>query len=78
MTADAERIAQAAARLLDDPLLKAALDEIEAAAVKDWRNSRPDDTAGRERNWLMVKAVEALRTALMSRVTTGKLAAKRG
>lgn len=74
-----DRIAARAAAILEDDLVVAALDGIEAEAVGAWRRSRPDDTAGRERAWLMVQAAERFRAALTLRVTTAALArARRG
>lgn len=74
-----ERLAAQAAAILEDPLVVAALEGIEADAVAAWRRSRPDDTAGRERAWLMVQAAERFRAALAMRVTTAALArARRG
>lgn len=72
-----ERLAARAAAILEDALVVAALDGIEAEAISAWRRSRPDDAAGRERAWLMLQAAERFRAALALRVTTAALARAR-
>ena len=56
----------AAERLLNDPVLKAALDEIQTTAVEMWLASKPSEADRREELFRQVKAIELLRGKLRS------------
>lgn len=73
---DAQRVdeAERAARFLADPIITEILTEIREDAISNLIGSRE----GREDNIALINAVELLRDALKSRVTTGSIAAGRG
>jgi hypothetical protein len=66
--------AAAAARLLDDPTLKAALDQVTANTFETWAKSDPTDNAGRERLFLFHRAQQSFVSVLSEAVQTGALA----
>lgn len=74
---DATARAEHAKRLLADPLLTEALDEIEATAVRFWKASRNDDVQVREEYFQTVRANDRLRAALESIADNGKFVAAR-
>ena len=69
----AERAARAKV-LVDDPLLKEALDAIEADIVTAWQNSLPGNAEGRERLFSLVWATRKLRDGLEQMITDGRFA----
>jgi hypothetical protein len=63
-----------AARLLEDPILKEAFEEIEKYQISRWRNS--DSEKGweiREEAHSVLAGLDAFRNQLISFVTTGKM-----
>lgn len=69
--------AEHAKRLLEDPLLVEALDQIEKTAIEAWKATAIAQTEDRERVWHSLKAAERIRAYLQSVVDTGQLAARR-
>jgi hypothetical protein len=65
-----------AAELLESPLLKAALDAIEAEVVAQWEQCPARDTEGKEALWQLMKTSKKFRSLLTGYVNTGKLAAE--
>ena len=65
-----------AGRLLDDDLLKEALDTIERDCENSWRNSAYGEGEKREAAYQMLKVVKAFRGHLTTVLETGKMAAK--
>ena len=65
-----------AARLLEDPTLVAAFEEIEKYQISRWRSSVDDDKGWdvREDAHSILKGMDAFRNQLLSFVTTGKIA----
>lgn len=74
---DVQARAAAAQRLLDDPLLVEALDNIRAAAITAWESTPIDKQQEREVAWLTVKIVNRFKAELGSIITDGKIAASR-
>lgn len=66
-----------AKRLLEDPLLVEALDQIEKTAIEAWKSTAIAQVDDRERVWHSLKAAERIRTYLQSIVDNGQLAARR-
>jgi hypothetical protein len=59
-----ETRATRAQALLNDAVLKEALQSVRDRAVSDWDNSQPGETAAREYHWHRVRAVDDLRKEL--------------
>jgi ribosomal protein L22 len=74
---DAEIRARGAQQLLENPLLKEALDQIEAEAIAAWKATKLEDTASRERLWMQVKAAQRVREVLEGAVENGRFEASR-
>jgi hypothetical protein len=68
------RRAERARELLDEPLLREALDAIEAQCFEDWRATTPRDIDSRERLWLMMQLGRRFRQHLESHIESGRLA----
>lgn len=66
-----------ARRILDDPTFKKAMADVRAEVTQDWKRTRPDDTAGREKLWLTLNAVDRLEERLEAYVLDGKMAERR-
>jgi hypothetical protein len=66
---------QRAQRLLDDDLLREALDAIETEVVRQWENCPARDTEGKEALWKLMKTSKKFRGLLTGYVQTGRLAA---
>lgn len=66
--------AEAAARLLNDPLLNEALDLIERQLVEEWSACPVRDVEGREKLWLMYKTAQRFRNVFIGAVEDGKVA----
>lgn len=76
---DTEARARNAQQLLENPLLQAVLDEVQQAGIKAWIGTAPN-TEGREARefaWMLVKAVERIRTVLQGAADDGTIAAAR-
>lgn len=65
-----------AEQLLDDPLLQEALTAIEEQYVEAWKNSKADDTAGREQTYFAMQGLNAFRDQLRVIIGSGKLSAR--
>lgn len=74
---DAEAKAEHAKRLLEDPVLCEAFDDVRAAAIEVWTQTKADDQSAREVAWLTVKVLDRIRAELGSMVDSGKIAARR-
>jgi hypothetical protein len=75
MTLEEERRrGEQARRLLDDPLLKEAFQNVETALREAWAATADDAAAERERLWLMLKLLGRVRGDLMEVLETGRLA----
>jgi hypothetical protein len=75
MTLEEERRrGEQARRLLDDPLLKEAFQNVETALREAWAATADDATAERERLWLMLKLLGRVRGDLKEVLETGRLA----
>ena len=66
-----------ARRILDDPTFQQAMADVRAEVIQDWKRTRPDDTAGREKLWLTLNAVDRLEERLEAYVLDGKMADRR-
>jgi len=71
---EAERGRQAA-QVLEHPLFVEAFGAYRARLLEEWEASPVRDTEGRERLWLMVKTVDAVRGHLEGLLQTGRMAA---
>jgi hypothetical protein len=70
---EASRGARARA-ILEDEIVVDALDAIEGELRADWEGSRPDDTAGREESYRMLRAAKAFRERLRKVIDDGSVA----
>jgi hypothetical protein len=73
LTRATERAARAQ-RLLEDELLKEALDTLDRDYTKAWRETAARDTDARERLWQACQVVAKVRDHLANVVNGGKLA----
>ena len=62
-----------ARELLDNPLLKEALESWTNELTQAWQNSQVKDAEGREKVYLMLAASKQFQTYLQNAVDTGKL-----
>jgi len=60
--------------LLRDPLLVEAFTTLDEEFLRAWRQTGVDDTAARERIYMLCQSLEAVRNHLTAVVTTGKMA----
>jgi hypothetical protein len=67
---------QAAQMLLDNELLRQALDAIEAEVVDQWEKCPARDAEGKEALWQLFKTSKKFRALLNGYVQTGKLASE--
>lgn len=63
-----------AAELLENDILKDALDAIERDCVETWENCPARDAEGKEMAWQLYKTSKKLRAVLLGYVETGKIA----
>lgn len=63
-----------AAELLNDDILKDALDAIEAEVVQQWEACPARDSEGKEALWQLFKTSKKFRNILSGYIETGKLA----
>lgn len=54
--------------------VRPALNHIRNTLHEKWENSNAEDTDGRERTWMMLKALKELDRYYLKRINTGKLA----
>lgn len=64
---------RAAARLMADDVAGQALEAIAADTTDAWRNSRPDDVAGREDAFRMLRAIGLFRATLQAWAQDGQV-----
>jgi hypothetical protein len=71
--------AAAAKRLMDDPLLMEAFENVRLGAIKAWRATPANDEGvkAREVAWLTVKVVDRVETELQNIIDNGAIAASR-
>lgn len=74
---NAEIRAAAAKRLLDDPMLIEALENVRMGAIKSWRATSTDNVQAREVAWLTVKVIDRIETELQNVINNGAIAASR-
>jgi hypothetical protein len=60
--------------ILEDEIVTEALEAIEAELRADWEGSAPDDTAGREVAYRMLRAAKAFRERLRKVIDDGSVA----
>lgn len=65
---------EAAQQLADNPLLGEALNAFVEKVTTAWTNSNPQDAAGREKLWQMLRAAQEFKAFLQSTVDNGKVA----
>lgn len=68
--------AQRVSEILEDETLKSVFDRLEEEAISEWRGSEDYHKSLESDAWLRLRALESLRGALESIVTTGRLAAQ--
>jgi hypothetical protein len=73
---DEQTRGQAAQMLLDNELLRQALDAIEAEVVEQWEKCPARDAEGKEALWQLFKTSKKFRAVLFGYVQTGKLASE--
>lgn len=66
--------ANRAGRLLEDELLRGAIDGIRAGLRNGWENTHQDDVTGRERFYAALWMLDEVERALKEHVNTGKMA----
>ena len=59
---------------IDDPLLVAAFEALDARVMMGWRATEPTDTAGREQLWHQVQALAMVRDQLTRALEDGEMA----
>jgi len=75
--AETTKRAERARQLLDDPMLKEALDLIEREIIEQWEAVPVRDVEGRETIWRFYKTAFKFRAILQGAVENGKVAALR-
>ncbi len=65
---------QTAKDLLNNKLLKDALEAVEAAALEEWKETDKDAFSQRERMWQKLQVIEEFRQDLTRHIETGALA----
>ena len=73
---DEQTRGQAAQMLLDNELLRQALDAIESEVVDQWEKCPARDDEGKEALWQLFKTSKKFRAVLFGYVQTGKLASE--
>ena len=63
-----------AEQILNDPLLKPALDEIQARLIEEWRSTAVKDVEMREKLWMMFCMYHRFVSVLTERIDSGKFA----
>jgi hypothetical protein len=69
--------AERARAYIEDPILVAAFEALDARFMLAWRNSPADDTARRERLWHHIQALAEVRAELETVLADGLLARER-
>lgn len=69
---EAKRIAE----LLEDPAVNAVLGRMESDAIQAWRDAEDYHKSLQSDTWQRLRAIDDLKSALRSIVTTGQMAAK--
>ena len=73
---DEQTRGQAAQMLLDNEILRQALDAIESEVVDQWEKCPARDAEGKEALWQLFKTSKKFRAVLFGYVQTGKLASE--
>jgi hypothetical protein len=73
----AGELGEEARKLLDNPVLHAALDRVERKLIETWRNTPAGDEAGREAAYRLHWAVEALRAELRVMIANAGMAGRK-
>lgn len=71
MSADDIRRGERARMILDDELVKEALDALESMAIRDWRYSEPAAADARERSYYFLAAVDLFKAHFATMVSDG-------
>lgn len=66
--------AERARALIEDPLLSAAFERLEAKVMMGWRATQPTDTAGREALWHHLQVLGEVRHELTRALEDGAMA----
>jgi len=65
-----------AMKLLESSEIQEALDSLEDQYIEDWKNTKDDDTAGRELCYANQRVLQDFKDRLTSFVSDGRMAAK--
>lgn len=65
-----------AQHVMDNPLVKEALDTIRNHITTEWQNSKAKDKEGREEAWKMLKVVNEFERFFVNIMATGKMASQ--
>lgn len=74
---DADNRAIEARRLLEDPMMVEAFDQLKKTYTQAWQDSQYGDTEGRERAFRMIHAAEKVQQQLHEIVLNGKIESDR-
>lgn len=66
-------IAAEAQRIVTNPLFEDAFAALERKYIHGWRNSAPSDSAGREKMYWLITALDEMKAELTRHITTGTL-----
>ena len=75
---DVIRDAQHAQNLLDDELLKRVFENIEEDLKQNWKNTKPKASDEREQFYYELRALESIRTKLVTFVNDGIIKQRKG
>ena len=76
MELEQERIrGERARQILEDPMVRDALDAIEAETIAKWEMTPARDTEAREKLWMFYVVSKKFRNTLKETMDTGKMAA---
>ena len=65
-----------AQRLLDDPIITGAFEQLERMYINDWKSSKVDDVVKRDMAYTSMRVLQDFKSALQSIVDSGKIAGK--
>lgn len=68
--------AEAARRLLDDPMLQDAFKTLEAECIDQWKKAPARDHEGREWIWMLLQATQRLEGLFRGYIESGRLASE--
>jgi len=78
MNDDVIRNAQLAQNLLDDELLKSVFEKIEEDLKQNWKSTKPKSQDEREQFYYELRALESIRTKLVTFVNDGIIKQRKG